>query len=131
MEQWGSTIFTQVPGPATVRSFAWAIDPWNARTVSRTPERGMTPVAENRGTFESFHVKNPDGWNLQVCNREGLVKARKSPSTASCPNRRPSPQPTAARPGTLGQSSLRRRISSRQDRDVVLCHTRAPGDVLA
>ena len=71
------------PGPAAVRSFAWAINPWNARTVdAELRKRGVTPVAENRGTFESFHVKDPDRWDLQICNREGLVKARKSPSTA-------------------------------------------------
>ncbi len=83
MGQWGSTIFKQAPGPATVRSFSWAIDPWNAKTVeAELRKRGMTPVAENRGTFESFHVKDPDGWDLQICNGEGLVKARKTSSTA-------------------------------------------------
>ncbi|MCM3879319.1 MAG: VOC family protein [Vicinamibacterales bacterium] len=83
MGQWGSTIFKQVPGETAVRSFAWAIDPWNAKTVeAELRKRGMTPVAENRGTFQSFHVKDPDGWDLQICNGEGLVKARKTPSTA-------------------------------------------------
>jgi catechol 2,3-dioxygenase-like lactoylglutathione lyase family enzyme len=83
MGPWGSVIFKQAPGRAAVRSFAWAIDPWNARTVeAELRKRGMTPVAENRGAFESFHVKDPDGWDLQICNGEGLVKARQTPSTA-------------------------------------------------
>ena len=48
MGQWGSTIFKQAPGPAAVRSFGWAIDPWNAKTVeAELRKRGMTPVAEN------------------------------------------------------------------------------------
>jgi catechol 2,3-dioxygenase-like lactoylglutathione lyase family enzyme len=43
----------------------------------------MTPVAENGPNgFESFHVKDPDGWDLQICNSNGLMKARKTPSTA-------------------------------------------------
>ena len=77
MGQWGSTIFKQASGPAAVSSFAWAIDPWNAKTVeAELRKRGMTPVAEDHGTFESFHVKDPDGWDLQICNREGLVKGK-------------------------------------------------------
>ena len=83
MGEWGSTIFKQTPGQTAVTSFSWAIDPWNAKTVeAELRKRGMTPVAENRGAFQSFHVKDPDGWDLQICNSEGLVKARKTPSTA-------------------------------------------------
>ena len=37
----------------------------------------MTPVADNDGKgFESFHVKDPDGWDLQISNGNGLVKSR-------------------------------------------------------
>ena len=32
-------------------------------------KRGLTPVADNRaGGFESFHVKDPDGFDLQISN---------------------------------------------------------------
>src|SRR5262249_4733987 len=31
---------------------------------------------------ESFWVKDPDGWPLQICNSNGLVKARKTPAHA-------------------------------------------------
>ncbi len=40
-------------------------------------------MADNRGAFQSFHVKDPDGWDLQICNSEGLVRARKTSSTAT------------------------------------------------
>jgi catechol 2,3-dioxygenase-like lactoylglutathione lyase family enzyme len=72
------------PAPsATVRSFAWVIDKWDARKVAAALEqRGMAPVAENKGAFESFRVKDPDGWDLQICNGKGLSSARKRPSSA-------------------------------------------------
>jgi catechol 2,3-dioxygenase-like lactoylglutathione lyase family enzyme len=66
-----------------VRSFAWVIDRWDARKVAAAlEERGMSPIAENKGAFESFRVKDPDGWDLQICNGKGLSGARKRPSTA-------------------------------------------------
>jgi len=103
---WGSAIFKEVPastfaaapdagrgarggrgGPAAhtvVTGFAWVIEPWDAKKVeAELRKRGMTPVAENDGKgFESFRVKDPDGWDLQICNGNGLAKARKTPSTA-------------------------------------------------
>src|SRR5262249_49569265 len=45
-------------------------------------KRGMTPVADNKGAFESFHVKDPDGWDVQICNNKGLSAARKKPASA-------------------------------------------------
>jgi catechol 2,3-dioxygenase-like lactoylglutathione lyase family enzyme len=96
---WGSCIFRAafpdsfgpgrpVPdgGPAAraaVHSFAWVIDRWDARTVANELEkRGMMPVAENKGRFESFWVKDPDGWDLQICNNHGLSSARRKPASA-------------------------------------------------
>src|SRR5260370_156236 len=32
--------------------------------------------------FESFRVKDPDGWDVQICNGNGLTKARRSKSNA-------------------------------------------------
>jgi len=41
----------------------------------------MNPVAANDGKgFESFRVKDPDGWDLQISNGKGLVKSRKATS---------------------------------------------------
>jgi catechol 2,3-dioxygenase-like lactoylglutathione lyase family enzyme len=72
------------PVRAIVQGFAFVIDPWNAKTVeAELRKRGLTPVAENDDKgFESFHVKDPDGWDLQICNGNGLAKARKTPATA-------------------------------------------------
>lgn len=98
---WGNAIFRAAPpdsfGPgqtaangtvappprAAVRSFAWVIDHWDAKKVAaELTQRGMTPIADNKGAFESFHVKDPDGWDLQICNNKGLSAARKKPATA-------------------------------------------------
>jgi catechol 2,3-dioxygenase-like lactoylglutathione lyase family enzyme len=99
---WGSAIFKSAPAssfpppaaggrgraePVTVavESFAFAIAPWNAAKVeAELKRRGLTPIAENDGKgFESFKVKDPDGWTVQICNGNGLVKSRKaSPASA-------------------------------------------------
>jgi len=83
---WGSAIFKQVPErrSAIVDNFCFVIEPWNAKVVeAELRKRGLTPVAENDGAgFESFHVKDPDGWDLQIGNGNGLAKARKTPAAA-------------------------------------------------
>jgi catechol 2,3-dioxygenase-like lactoylglutathione lyase family enzyme len=103
--EWGSAIFKQAdaasfdtaaapeggrgrggPVRVAVESFAFAIQPWNAAKVeAELRKRGLTPVADNDGKgFESFRVKDPDGWELQICNGNGLVKSRKtSPANAT------------------------------------------------
>src|ERR1019366_9398848 len=71
------------PARAVVTGFSWVIDQWDAKKVeAELRKRGMTPVADNNGAFESFHVKDPDGFELQICNGNGLAKARKTPATA-------------------------------------------------
>ncbi len=79
---WGSAIFKQVPEGqfARVQNFCFVIEPWNAKKVeAELRQRGLNPVAENDGNgFESFHVKDPDGWDLQISNGNGLAKARKT-----------------------------------------------------
>jgi catechol 2,3-dioxygenase-like lactoylglutathione lyase family enzyme len=98
---WGTVIFRQAPAGATaaapaagrggqaqsravVTSFGFVIEPWNAKTVeAELRKRGLTPVADNDGKgFESFHVSDPDGFDLQIGNAGGHVKDRKTPSTA-------------------------------------------------
>lgn len=58
------------PRNAVFDGFCFGIEPWNAKTVeAELRKRGLTPVAENHGSdFESFHVKDPDGFNLQISN---------------------------------------------------------------
>jgi catechol 2,3-dioxygenase-like lactoylglutathione lyase family enzyme len=107
MGDWGSCIFRQAPASAfaapaqnaggrggrggggnpvtaTVKGFSFVIEPWNAKTIeAELKKRGMTPIADNDGKgFESFRVKDPDGWDLQICNGGGLTKARKTAPTA-------------------------------------------------
>jgi catechol 2,3-dioxygenase-like lactoylglutathione lyase family enzyme len=97
---WGTVVFKQAPaesfesggarggrgGPvrAVVESFAFVIEPWNAKSVeAELRKRGMTPVADNGANgFESFRVKDPDGFDLQITNGNGYAKMRRTPSTA-------------------------------------------------
>ena len=76
---------TRRPVRAVVESFCFGIEPWNAKNVeAELRKRGLTPVADNDGKgFESFHVKDPDGFDLQISNGNGLAKSRRTtPATA-------------------------------------------------
>src|ERR1700721_2104015 len=84
---WGSAIFKAAPPEQTsvlVDGFGFAIAPWNAKTIeAELRKRDLNPVADNDGKgFERFHVKDPDGFDLQIGNSNGLVKARKIPAGA-------------------------------------------------
>src|SRR5579872_430655 len=79
---WGSAIFRQAPVErATVESCCFVVEPWNTKTVrDELAKRGLTPVADNDGKgFESFHVKDPDDFDLQIANGSGLAKGRRQP----------------------------------------------------
>lgn len=69
----------RAPRRAVWDSFCWVITPWNARKVeAELVKRGLNPVADNDGTgFESFHVKDPDGFDVQISN-DAHLKARKA-----------------------------------------------------
>jgi catechol 2,3-dioxygenase-like lactoylglutathione lyase family enzyme len=104
---WGTAIFRKAPagsfeappagragrgGPvhAAVRSYCFVIEPWNAKAVEAAlRQRGLAPVADNGPDgFESFHVKDPDGFDLQIANGNGYAKARRAsaaPATLSAP----------------------------------------------
>lgn len=83
--EWGTVVFQSGGGPrAEVTSFCFAIDKWNAKSVeAELRKRGLDPVADNDGKgFESFHVKDPDGFDLQISN--GFIsKARKNAKAAA------------------------------------------------
>jgi catechol 2,3-dioxygenase-like lactoylglutathione lyase family enzyme len=96
---WGSVIFKQAapgvleaastgargsPARAVVTGFGFAIDTWDANRVeAELRMRGLSPIADNDGKgFESFHVKDPDGFDLQISNGGGHSKNRRTPSTA-------------------------------------------------
>jgi catechol 2,3-dioxygenase-like lactoylglutathione lyase family enzyme len=65
------------PVTAVVDHISWGIEPWDTETVrAELLKRGLTPREDtgNRGTmetsaFKSFHVKDPDGWDLQISNQ--------------------------------------------------------------
>jgi catechol 2,3-dioxygenase-like lactoylglutathione lyase family enzyme len=83
---WGSVIFKQTPGQqaAAVDNLCFVIAPWNAATVqAELRKRGLAPVADNDGKgFESFHIKDPDGLDIQIANGKGLVQARQTSPAA-------------------------------------------------
>jgi catechol 2,3-dioxygenase-like lactoylglutathione lyase family enzyme len=60
----------RAPRLAAFDGFCWGIEPWDAKKVEADLRgRGLTPVADNQGKdFESFHVKEPDGFDLQISN---------------------------------------------------------------
>jgi catechol 2,3-dioxygenase-like lactoylglutathione lyase family enzyme len=63
---------------AIVTGFCWDIAPWDAKVVqAELTKRGLNPVAKNDGAFQSFLVKDPDGFPLQISNGMGLTAARK------------------------------------------------------
>jgi catechol 2,3-dioxygenase-like lactoylglutathione lyase family enzyme len=67
---------TRAPLNAVWDGFCWGISPWNAKTVKAALiARGLDPIEDNDGHgFESFHIKDPDGFDLSVSN----TKAKRS-----------------------------------------------------
>ena len=59
----------RAPRNAAFDGFCWGIDQWDAKKVeAELRKRGLTPVADNHGDFQSFHVKDPDGFDLRISN---------------------------------------------------------------
>ncbi|HTJ24193.1 MAG TPA: VOC family protein [Gemmatimonadaceae bacterium] len=50
--------------------FCWGIAPWDTKKVEAALKaRGLDPVADHNGDdFRSFHVKDPDGMDVQISN---------------------------------------------------------------
>ena len=65
------------PVTGVVDHISWGIEPWDTETVrSELVKRGLTPREDTGGRgsmetspFKSFHVKDPDGWDLQISNQ--------------------------------------------------------------
>jgi hypothetical protein len=72
----------RAPRLAAFDGFCWGVDPWDAKKVeAELRTRGLTPIADNQGKdFESFHVKDPDGFDLQISN--GSRKNRRQGAAA-------------------------------------------------
>jgi catechol 2,3-dioxygenase-like lactoylglutathione lyase family enzyme len=75
----------RVPRLAVVDGFCWGIEPWNAKKVeAELRKRGLDPVVDNRGKdFQSFHVKDPDGFDLQISNGSRGNRRRQPASVKS------------------------------------------------
>jgi catechol 2,3-dioxygenase-like lactoylglutathione lyase family enzyme len=67
-------------------SFCWGITPWDTKKVeAELKRRGLDPVADHDGKdFQSFHVKDPDGFDLQISNGNRSNR-RKGPPSAKLP----------------------------------------------
>ena len=69
-KQRGTEMGPFVPKSTVFDGFCWGIDQWDAKKVEAALKaRGLDPVADNQGhDFQSFHVKDPDGFDLQISN---------------------------------------------------------------
>jgi catechol 2,3-dioxygenase-like lactoylglutathione lyase family enzyme len=74
------------PRNALFDGFCWGIEPWDTKQVeAELRKRGLNPVADHHGNdFQSFHVKDPGGFNLQISNgnrrnrRQGAASGKTS-----------------------------------------------------
>lgn len=72
----------RAPRLFTFDGFCWGIEPWDTKKVeAELKKRGLDPVADHRGKdFQSFHVKDPNGFNVQISN--GNKKNRRAKPAA-------------------------------------------------
>ena len=76
----------RTPLTAVWDSYCWGIEPWDTKKVeAELAKRGLNPVADHDGkNFQSFHVKDPDGFDVQISN--GNKKNRRlGAATAALP----------------------------------------------
>jgi catechol 2,3-dioxygenase-like lactoylglutathione lyase family enzyme len=59
------------PLTGVINHISWGIEPWNTESVeAELKRRGLTPRPDMVGDdFKSFHVLDPDGWDLQISNQ--------------------------------------------------------------
>jgi catechol 2,3-dioxygenase-like lactoylglutathione lyase family enzyme len=69
---------------AAFDGFCWGIAPWDTKKVEEAlKQRGLNPVADHDGKdFQSFHVKDPGGFDLQISNGNSKNR-RTTPAKAS------------------------------------------------
>jgi catechol 2,3-dioxygenase-like lactoylglutathione lyase family enzyme len=76
----------RAPRLAAFDGFCWGIEPWDAKKVeAELRSRGLSPIEDHHGKdFQSFHVKDPDGFDLQISNgsrrnrRQGAANGKTS-----------------------------------------------------
>lgn len=59
------------PLTGVINHIAYGIQPWDRDVVQAELERrGLNPRPDMQGdSYESFHVTDPDGWDLQISNK--------------------------------------------------------------
>lgn len=59
------------PLTGVINHISWGIEPWDTEGVKAELERrGLKPRPDMVGeNFKSFHVNDPDGWDLQISNQ--------------------------------------------------------------
>jgi catechol 2,3-dioxygenase-like lactoylglutathione lyase family enzyme len=59
------------PITGVINHISWGVQPWDTDAVKAELERrGLNPRPDMQGDdFKSFHVRDPDGWDLQISNQ--------------------------------------------------------------
>jgi catechol 2,3-dioxygenase-like lactoylglutathione lyase family enzyme len=59
------------PLTGVINHVSWGVQPWNTESVeAELKRRGLDPRPDMVGDdFKSFHVLDPDGWDLQISNQ--------------------------------------------------------------
>ncbi|MBV8207145.1 MAG: VOC family protein [Acidobacteria bacterium] len=61
----------RAPITGVINHISWGIEPWDTEKVKvELEKRGRDPRPDMVGErFKSFHVRDPDGWDLQISNQ--------------------------------------------------------------
>jgi catechol 2,3-dioxygenase-like lactoylglutathione lyase family enzyme len=67
----GTSTPNQPPITGVINHVSWGVQPWDTEKVKAELEkRGLNPRPDMVGeNFKSWHVKDPDGWDLQISNQ--------------------------------------------------------------
>ena len=59
------------PITGVIDHISWGVHPWDTDAVKAELERrALNPRPDMQGNdFKSFHVRDPDGWDLQISNQ--------------------------------------------------------------
>jgi catechol 2,3-dioxygenase-like lactoylglutathione lyase family enzyme len=59
------------PLTGVINHISWGVQPWDTNAVeTELRRRGLNPRPDMVGdNFKSFHVNDPDGWDLQISNQ--------------------------------------------------------------
>jgi catechol 2,3-dioxygenase-like lactoylglutathione lyase family enzyme len=67
----GSSSSGRPPVTGVINHISWGVDPWDTQKVeAELKRRGLNPRPDMVGdNFKSYHVLDPDGWDLQISNQ--------------------------------------------------------------